>query len=592
MSGRPDESQSDVTLGGLGTGPLVPHTRLEPKLVSILRRGYSRKQFVHDATAGLIVGIVALPLAIAFAIASGVKPEQGIYTAIVGGFVIGALGGSRTQISGPTGAFIVIIYGIVQQYGYDGLAVATLIAGVLLIAMGLARIGALLRFIPYPVTVGFTSGIALIIFSSQIRDLLGLEMESVPVEFLDKWSEYALHMGSINPYAAGIGALSLAVIVLWPKVTHKLPGSLVAIAVATLAVHAFGLPVETIGSRFGSVPSHLPMPHFPDLSWQLVREMFSPAITIALLAALESLLSAVVADGMLGTRHRSNMELIAQGVGNVVSPIFAGIPATGAIARTATNIKSGGRTPVAGVVHSLTLLSILLFAGQWAALIPMPTLAAILVVVAYNMSEWHAFVRLLKSPKSDVAVLLVTFLLTVLIDLTVAIQVGVVLAAFLFLQRMATMTQVSQITGALFEGEDDRYGEPQSVERRTVPPGVEVFEIYGSLFFGAIERFNDAMRRIEKHPKVLVLRMREVTAIDASGLQSLDDLLARTKRKRATLVLSGVHSQTLAAVERSGLADRIGRENILPDIDRALERATEILEARETGPLTVTRSHG
>jgi SulP family sulfate permease len=574
-----ETTQSDVTLGGLGTGPLVPHTRLEPKLLTILRRGYTRRQFARDLTAGVIVGVVALPLAIAFAIASGVKPEQGIYTAVVAGLVIGALGGSRAQVSGPTGAFIVIVYGIVQQYGYDGLAVATFIAGFLLVGMGLARIGALLRFVPFPVTVGFTGGIALIILSSQVRDLFGLQMESVPADFVAKWGAYANHAGTANPYAAAVGALSLAAMLLWGKVTRRVPGSLVAIVAATAVVHAFGLPVDTIASRFGSVPTGLPAPHFPHLSWQLVRQMFSPAVTIALLAALESLLSAVVADGMLGTRHRSNMELIAQGVGNVVSPIFSGIPATGAIARTATNIKNGGRTPVSAIVHSLTLLCILLFAGRWAALIPMPALAAILVMVAYNMSEWRVFVAMLRSPKSDVVVLLATFLLTVLIDLTVAIQVGVVLAAFLFLQRMANVTQVSQITEALSDGEDDRYGDERSIERRIVPPGVEVFELYGSLFFGAVERFNDAMRRVERQPKVLVLRMREVFAIDATGIRTLDDLLARMRRKRTTLVLSGVHSQPLEAMERSGLAERIGRENIVADIDLALERARAILAA-------------
>jgi SulP family sulfate permease len=583
-----DDTQGDVTLGGLGTGPLVPHTRLEPKLLTILRRGYTRKQLARDVVAGLIVGIVALPLAIAFAIASGVKPEQGIYTAILAGFVAAALGGSRTQVSGPTGAFIVIIYGIVQQYGYDGLAVATLIAGFLLIGMGLLRAGAFLRFVPYPVTVGFTSGIALIIFSSQMRDLCGLEMETVPADFVAKWSAYAGHVGSIRLEAVAVAALSLAVMLAWPAITRKVPGSLVAIVVATAVVHAFQLPVETIASRFGSVPSGLPAPHLPALSWDLVRQMFSPAVTIALLAALESLLSAVVADGMLGTRHRSNMELVAQGVGNVVSPLCLGIPATGAIARTATNVKNGGRTPVAAIVHSLTLLAVLLFAGRWAALIPMPTLAAILVVVAYNMSEWRAFVRLFRAPKSDVAVLVVTFLLTVFIDLTVAIQVGVVLAAFLFLQRMASVTEVSEITDVLVDGEDGRFEAPGSLERRTVPPGVEVFEIYGSLFFGAVEHFNDALRRVERRPRVLVLRMREVHAIDASGLQSLDELRKQASRKRTTLVLSGVRAQPREAMERSGLADRLGRDNIVADIDEALARAGRIVDeasAHARGPL-------
>jgi len=551
-------------------------TRLEPKLITVLREGYTRKQFTSDLIAGVIVGIVALPLAIAFAIASGVKPEQGLYTAVIAGFVIGALGGSRAQISGPTGAFIVIIYGIVQQYGYDGLAVATMIAGVILIAMGLLRMGAFLKFIPYPVTVGFTSGIALIIFSGQVRDFFGLRMEKVPADFVEKWAAYFHHLATVNWQALIVGAASLLIVFLWPRVTLKIPGSLIAIIVATAVVHLLGLNVETIGSRFGEVPNSLPAPHFPHLTWGLITKMFSPAITIALLAAIESLLAAVVADGMMGTRHRSNMELIAQGIGNIVSPIFQGIPATGAIARTATNIKSGGRTPVAAIIHSLTLLLIMMFFGRWAALIPMPTLAAILIFVSYNMSEYHAFFKLLKSPKSDVTVLLVTFALTVLIDLTVAIQVGVVLAAFLFMQRMSEVSQVNSLTGSLGEEEEDP-NNPRAISTRVVPAGVEVFEIYGSLFFGAIERFKDAMRRVEKRPKVLIIRMRMVPAIDATGLQVLEDVMERTRREGGTLLLTGVADQPIKAMQQSGLLDRLGRENVMPNIDAALERARELL---------------
>lgn len=548
-----------------------------PKFFSLLAQGYSRGQFVSDLVAGCIVGIVALPLAIAFAIASGVKPEQGLYTAIVAGILIAALGGSRAQVSGPTGAFIVIIYGVVQRYGYEGLAVATMIAGVLLILMGIARMGAFLKFIPFPVTVGFTSGIALIIFSSQIRDAFGLGLPTVPAEFVEKWIAYARHIATINWAAASVCALSLALIALWPRVTHKIPGSLVALVAATVLVQAMHLPVETVGSRFGAVPSTLPAPHLPHMTFEMVRQLFSPAITIALLAALESLLSAVVADGMLGTRHRSNMELIAQGVGNVVSPLFLGIPATGAIARTATNIKNGGRTPVAAIVHGLVLLAVMLFAGRWAALIPMPALAAILMFVAYNMSEWREFVKLLKSPKSDVAVLLATFLLTVFIDLTVAIQVGVVLAAFLFLQRMSAVTEVSLVTDRLEDDEQRRYESEGAISKRDVPDGVEVFEIYGSLFFGAMERFKDAMRRIEERPRVLVLRMRDVLSIDASGIRSLEDLYESTHHGGTVLVLSAVHSQPRAALDQAGLLDRIGRENVLPDVDTALARSREIL---------------
>jgi SulP family sulfate permease len=555
------------------------HRILEPKLIVTFRQGYSRKQFTGDLIAGVIVGIVALPLAIAFAIASGVKPEQGLYTAVVAGFVIAVLGGSRAQISGPTGAFIIIVYGIVQKHGYDGLAVATMIAGVLLIIMGYARMGVLLKFIPYPVTVGFTSGIALIIFSSQTRDFLGLQMEKVPADFVEKWTAYFEHLHTFNPYALGAGLLALLIIIFWPRLTHKIPGSLVAILAVTAIVQVFKLPVETIGSRFGSVPNSLPAPQWPHLSWKLIMEMFSPAVTVALLAAIESLLSAVVADGMLGTRHRSNMELIAQGAGNILSPIFLGIPATGAIARTATNIKNGGRTPVAGIVHALTLLVIMLFFGHYAALIPMPVLAAILIFVAYNMSEWHSFVKLLRSPKSDIAVLLATFLLTVLIDLTVAIQVGVVLAAFLFLNRMSNVTQANFVTKELQqEDEDDLNGnDPHAISKRLVPAGVEVFEVYGPLFFGAIDQFKDAIRQLEKPPKVLVVRIRNVLAIDATGMQALDDLLKKSRKDGTALILSGVHAQPLYAMQQAGFLDKIGAENVCGNIDDALNRARAIL---------------
>lgn len=564
---------------------------LEPKLISIFREGYTRKQFYADLAAGLTVGIVALPLAIAFAIASGVKPEQGLYTAIVAGFVIAVLGGSRAQISGPTGAFIVIIYGIVQQYGYSGLAVATLIAGIMLIVMGLARMGALLKFIPFPVTVGFTGGIALIIFSSQIRDFFGLRMETVPAGFIEKWLAYQKHIATFNPYALGVGLLSLLIILLWPRLTHRIPGQLIAILAVTAVVHIFHLPVETVGSRFGGVPGSLPAPHLPPMSWQLVQEMFSPAVTIALLAALESLLAAVVADGMTGTRHRSNMELIAQGAGNIASVIFGGIPATGAIARTATNIKAGGRTPVAAIVHAVTLLLILLFLGRWAALIPMAALAAVLIVVAYNMSEWHAFVTLFRSPKSDVAVLLVTFSLTVLIDLTVAIQVGVLLAAFLFLQRMSDETQINLITDNVRERDES---EARDISGLAVPPGVEVFEIYGSLFFGAIERFKDAMRRVEKKPRVLIIRMRNVVVIDASGLRTMEELLDSTKKGGIALLLSGVSAQPLAALRQSGFLARLGEENVAPDIYAALRKARSIMKIPDfehTLPLYSDNTH-
>lgn len=554
---------------------------LLPKLITMLREGYSRKQFLNDLTAGVIVGIIALPLAIAFAIASGVKPEQGLYTAIIAGFLISVLSGSRVQIGGPTGAFIVIIYGIVQQYGYDGLMVATFIAGIMIMAMGFARLGVVIQYIPYPVAVGFTTGIALIIFSGQMRDFFGLQMANVPADFVEKWRAYAEHFTSFNVYAVAIALLSLGIIVFWPKVTPRVPGSLLAIIVATVLVQVFNLPVDTIGSRFGEVPNSLPKPHVPDLSWSLFTKMFSPAITIALLAAIESLLSAVVADGMLGTRHRSNMELIAQGVANIVSPIFGGIPATGAIARTAANIKNGGRTPIAGIIHALTLLLIMLFFGKWASLIPMATLAAILIFVAYNMSEWHLFLNIARSsPRSDVAVLFITFLLTVLIDLTVAIQVGVVLAAFLFMRRMAQATQVGFVTNGVIDDEEEEEAalrDPQAIAKREVPEGVEVFEINGPFFFGAAEKFKDALRRVAKPPRVLILRMQHVPAMDATGLRVLEEVCDRARKEGTQIILSGIRRQPLHALRRSPLLEKIGRQNIFRDIDHALNRAREIL---------------
>ena len=555
------------------------YRKLEPKLISVFREGYTRKMLAGDLMGGLTVGIVAIPLAIALAIASGVKPEQGLYTAIFAGLVIAVLGGTRTGISGPTGAFIVIIYGIVQKYGYDGLVVATLIAGVLLIIMGLARMGALLKFIPYPVTVGFTSGIALIIFSSQIADFLGLRIERIPADFLEKWIEYVRHISTANLYTIGIGLGSLLIIVFWNKITHRLPGPLIAIIVATAVVQIFQLPVETIASRFGEVPNSLPTPQIPSISWQMVQEMFSPALTIAILAGLESLLSAVVADGMTGTRHRSNMELIAQGTGNIVSVIFGGIPATGAIARTATNIKSGGKTPVAAIIHCVFLLLVLIFIGKWAALIPMAALAAVLIVVAYNMSEWREFIHLLKSPRSDVAVLLATFLLTIFIDLTVAIQVGVLLAAFLFMQKMSTETQVSVITENLEEDDEMRGRDMSQIK---IPKGVEVFEIYGSLFFGAVSQFKESIRLVAKKPKVLILRMRNVPNIDASGIRMLEEIAQEARERGYPIVFSAVSRKVYRVMRNSGFVEVVGRKNFAGDIFGALEIARRHLGVTET----------
>lgn len=551
------------------------YRKLEPKLITVLREGYTRKQFRGDLLGGLTVGVVALPLSIALAIASGVKPEQGLYTAIFAGFVIAVLGGSRAQISGPTGAFIVIVYGIVQKYGYDGLVVATLIAGVILIAMGLARMGAFLKFVPYPVVIGFTSGIALIIFSSQVSDFLGLKLEKVPADFVEKWIEYVRHAATIDPFTVAVGAASLLIIIFWPKLTHRVPGPLVAILAVTFIVQYFHIPVATIETRFGGVPNSLPMPHFPSVTWQMVQDMFSPAITIAILAGLESLLAAVVADGMMGTRHRSNMELIAQGAGNIVSVMFGGIPATGAIARTATNIKSGGTTPISAIIHCLFLLLVLLFIGKWAAMIPMATLAAVLIVVAYNMSEWREFSHLLKSPRGDVAVLMATFLLTVFIELTVAIQVGILLAAFLFLQKMSTETHVDLITDNLKDDEEFKARDMSGIE---IPKGVEVFEIYGSLFFGAVRQFKESIRVVAKKPKVLILRMRQVPTIDASGVHVLEELAAEAMENGQILVFSAVSRSVYRVMRKSGFVEMVGRKNFAGDIFVALEIAKAHLD--------------
>lgn len=547
---------------------------LKPKLFTTLK-DYSKKQFTADLTAGVIVGIVALPLAIAFAIASGVTPEKGLITAVIAGFLISFLGGSRVQIGGPTGAFIIIVYGIVQQYGTNGLILATLMAGVILVIMGVARFGSIIKFIPHPVIVGFTSGIALIIFLSQIKDFFGLNIDTLPSEFFEKLIVYSQNFFSLNYWSLFIGLVSLSIIIFFPRITHRIPGSIVAIIVATVLVQMFHLPVETIGSRFGEIPSSLPSPTLPDFDLEVIRSLISPATTIALLAAIESLLSAVVADGMIGGRHRSNMELVAQGAANIVTPLFGGIPATGAIARTATNIKNGGRTPVAGIVHALVLLLIMLFFGQWAKLIPMATLAAVLIVVAYNMSEWRSFVEVFKYPKSDIAVLLTTFLLTIIFDLTIAIQIGMILAVLLFMRRMAMVTNVGIITRELKDEEE--VFDVNSIQNKKVPDGVEVFEINGPFFFGAVSKFRDTVRIVENPPKIIIIRMRDVPAIDSTGIHALEQLLKETKKHGTHLILSGVHTQPLMALAQAEFIDKIGEENVHGNIDDALDRAREIL---------------
>jgi len=545
-----------------------------PEIVSTLR-GYTRRQLVADLQAGVIVGIVALPLAIAFAIASGVTPDRGLYTAIVAGFIISAFGGSRVQIGGPTGAFVVIIYGVVQKYGVDGLTVATLMAGVLLIALGAARLGGTIKFIPHPVVIGFTSGIAVVIFSSQVKDVLGLRMGAVPAPFFEKWQSYVAHLGSANWYAVAVAAAALLIMQLWPRVSHRIPSPFVALIATTVAVRFLHLPMETIGSRFGEISHRLPQPVMPHLSFTDVTTLVQPAIAIALLGAVESLLSAVVADGMIGTRHKSNLELVAQGAANVIAPLFGGIPATGAIARTATNIRNGGRTPVAGITHAFTLLLITLFFGRLAALIPMATLGAILVVVSYNMSEWRTFRSELRGPKSDVIVLLTTFLLTVVIDLTVAIEVGMVLSAFLFMRRMAEVTNVTMITRELRDGANGGDADAVSLAR-TLPKGVVVYEINGPLFFGAAERFRNVLAEISENPRALVVRMRNVPAMDSTGIHALRELVRRSHRDRTTLILAEVSDQPRTVLMSSGLLDEVGPGNVFDSFDDAVAHATEV----------------
>ena len=548
--------------------------RFLPKIITVFKEGYAFESLLKDAQAGLTVGLVALPLAVAFAIASGVRPEQGMYTAIFAGFTISLLGGSRVQIGGPTGAFIVVVFGIVSAHGYQGLATATFLAGLMLVGMGAAGFGSLIKFIPYPVTIGFTSGIAVLIASSQLRDLFGLQVEAVAPEFIDKLLLLVEKGGTYNIWAVLTAGICAVVTLVFPRITHRIPGPLAGLLAATSVAAVFDFPVETIGSRFPPFSGGLPALVFPDLSLSAVKAVFQPAVTIALLAAIESLLSAVVADGMTGRRHRSDTELIAQGAANMISPLFLGIPATGAIARTATNVKAGGRTPVAGIVHALTILLILLFFGKWSSYLPLSALAAILMIVAYNMSEWRHFTRLLKAPRSDVAVLLTTFALTVLVDLTVAIEVGMVLAAFLFMKRMADVSQARFITSA---DEEENSDDPMSLSRKSVPDGVEVFEVDGPFFFGAADQFKDALASIVSAPKVLILRLRRVPAIDATGLHVLEDLIEKTSRDGTVLILSGLQARALRVLRRAGLIDRIGSGNVAPDIDRALERAKTFL---------------
>ena len=559
----------------------------KPKLLSTLRH-YNKQQFATDLLAGIIVGIVALPLAIAFGIASGVTPEKGIITAIVAGLIVSVLGGSKVQIGGPTGAFIIIIYGIIQQYGFEGLTIATLMAGVFLIMFGVLHLGTIIKYIPYPIVVGFTSGIALTIFTTQVKDLFGLTMESVPSDFVEKWMAYFRDFGTIDPWSALVGIGSVAVIAAWPMVAKynsilkKLPGSLIAIIVMTVAVlllkqYAGVMSIETIGDRF-SISNQLPEAEMPALSWDVIKGLVSPAITIAILGAIESLLSATVADGVIGDRHDSNTELIAQGVANLASPIFGGIPATGAIARTMTNINNGGRTPVAGIVHAAVLLLIFLFLMPLAKYIPMACLAGVLVIVSYNMSGWRSFASIMKNPKSDVIVLCVTFLLTVIFDLTIAIEVGLICACLLFMRRMAETTDVKVISDEIDPAEEQSDFQLGNLEHLTIPEGVEVYEINGPYFFGAGNKFEDLMSTMgHQRPKVRIIRMRKVPFVDSTGIHNLTNLCLMSQQEGIQVVLSGVNPKVQAVLHRAGFDQMLGEDNICSHINVALERAKKLV---------------
>ncbi|PDP69848.1 SulP family inorganic anion transporter [Tannerella forsythia] len=551
----------------------------KPKLWDSIKT-YTKEKFFGDLMSGIIVGIVALPLAIAFGIASGVSPEKGIITAIIGGFVVSFLGGSSVQIGGPTGAFIVIVYGIIQNFGIEGLTVATLLAGIFLVLMGLLRLGTVIKFIPYPIIVGFTSGIALTIFTTQVKDLFGMTIDKMPGDFLSKWVVYAQHLGSVSWISLLVGLLSIALIVLTPRVSKKIPGSLVAIVVMTVAAYFLreycGITgLETIGDRF-EINAALPAPARISLNLDTVHLLLPSAFTIAMLGAIESLLSATVADGVTGDRHRSNTELIAQGAANIIVPVFGGIPVTGAIARTMTNINNGGSTPVAGLIHAAVLLLILLFLGPLTRHIPMACLAGVLVVVSYNMSEWRTFRSLLKNPAHDVMVLLVTFFLTVIFDLTIAIEIGLLLAMVLFMRRMMETTQVSVSTDRLDLSADSEIRHDDEVLK--IPSGVEVYEIDGPFFFGVANKFDECMKQLSTKPRIRIIRMRKVPFIDSTGLHNLESLCRLSQREHIHIILSGVNDQVRAMIMKSRIDERIGRENICGDIHEALARAADTLQ--------------
>lgn len=546
-----------------------------PKFITLIKEGISRKQLSKDVLSGIIVGIVALPLAIAFAIASGVSPEKGLITAIIAGLVISVLSGSRVQIGGPTGAFIIIVFGIVQEHGVSGLTIATFMAGFLIIGLGVLKLGNYLKFIPYPLIVGFTSGIAVVIFSTQIKDFLGMEIDNIPADFVEKWLTYFQHLDSINWMAFVIAIGTVLIALNFYRITTKIPGSLVAILLATLLVYFFELPVETIESKFGEIPNKIAMPQIPNINFKIIQQLIEPAIAIALLGAIESLLSAVVADGMIGGKHRSNMELVAQGVGNIFSGLFGGIPATGAIARTATNVKNGGRTPIAGIVHAIFLLLIMLLFAPIAKLIPLSCLAGILVVVAYHMSEWRHFKDLLKSNRMDIIVLLTTFFLTVFFDLILAIEVGLILSSFIFMKRMSEATTINNAENLFGTAESN--GEKLFEEELPyIPKNTMLYEINGPLFFGASQKFQEFLTDLKQEPKVLILRMRNVPFIDATAVNRLKEFHQKLKSCGTTIIISGANRQVKEELFKSEFYSLIGKNNIVDNINLAIERAEEL----------------
>ena len=549
----------------------------KPKLISCLKH-YDKKTLSADIMAGIIVGIVALPLAIAFGIASGVSPEKGIITAIVAGLLVSVFGGSKVQIGGPTGAFIIIIYGIIEQYGVSGLTIATFMAGAFLVLFGLLRLGTIIQYIPYPIVVGFTSGIAITIFSTQVKDFFGMQIEKVPSDFVEKWICYANNVSTTDLWSLFIGMLSLVTIIVLPRISKKIPGSLIAIILTTVVAlvlrNYLGITsIETIGDRF-SISSDMPGADVPELSWLTMKGLVQPALTIALLGAIESLLSATVADGVIGDRHNSNNELIGQGIANLVTPIFGGIPATGAIARTMTNINNGGRTPVAGIIHAVVLLLIFLFLMPLAKYIPMACLAGILVMVSYNMCGIPSFLGILRNPKSDITVLLVTFFLTIIFDLTIAIEVGIVIACLLFMRRMAETSDVQQVRDIDVEEESDL--QSQHDEHLIVPQDIEVYEINGPFFFGAGNKAEELMTRFREKPSVRIIRMRKVPFIDSTGVHNLSNICIASKQQGIDVVLSGVNPKVHAVLDKAKLYDIIGEDHICPHIDIALKKAKEL----------------